>query len=148
MIAHFRSRFLPRSYTTWTMHSSRIAYNFERAISNVPVQKSANPSRSSLLIGGLTRSPSFTLTTSCSTSGSSCNCASHGMRNEIHISSEVPLDRLSCCCVFCDELVFLSCHQQANTVTKMASEAAMHYIVCLLQSRCASPGESLHQYPQ
>ncbi len=60
------------------------------------------------------------------------------MGNEIHIPSEVALDRLSCCCVFCEEVAFLPCCQQANTVTKMASEAVLHYATCLLQSRCAS----------
>ena len=56
------------------------------------------------------------------------------------LSNEVALDRLSCCCVFCEGIVFPPHRQQTSAVTKMPSEAALHYTANLLQSRCASRG--------
>jgi hypothetical protein len=57
------------------------------------------------------------------------------------LSNEVALDRLSCCCVFCEGVVFPLHRQQTSAVTKMASQAALHYTAYLLQSRCASRGD-------
>jgi hypothetical protein len=43
------------------------------------------------------------------------------------LSNEVPLGRLSCCCVFCEEGVFSPSRQQASTVTKLVPEACAGY---------------------
>lgn len=58
------------------------------------------------------------------------------------LSNEVALYRLSYYCVFCEEVVFPPCLQQASDVAKMACEAVLHYTAYLLQARCASRGMS------
>ncbi len=67
-------------------------------------------------------------------------------QRDVHLTTLAP-DRLLCCCAFYEDRAFSSCLQQAISVGRMASEAALSYTVSLLPARCASRGQ-IHYSPQ
>jgi hypothetical protein len=67
-------------------------------------------------------------------------CEAHGLRNEVHLSKKMALDRSSLRAWFLHESRTFTTSPASKRCDEMTGEAAPHYPACLLSSRCATRG--------